>query len=343
MTSLPQQSNIRKNWDRLKPVKQDALDSVGFVSKGDSRLLDVRAQEKYYSTIVSRYMQFCTAHSKDLETAFASLSIDGTISASADPARNPPVASQGGRTGRQNSQSPSQSSPFQAKVYDTQSTPEPSSELSTILLALRKLREALLATSSSAVSPIFSQRVHVFSIRLAILAYHPPSYYPSLLHLLFVLHTPEHPLPPSELSEMTTYLILDLACRQSALSSAYSLRAQRRLNQMYDSKIVDSVLAALSTSNWIAFWRVRRKVDGYVRALLGWSIDNIRRTSLKTIGRAYLFCDTNWILQISNGDELSWEELKEKESLGWIQEGEKIIIRKIKTKPVPAPASTNKA
>ena len=278
-------------------------------------------------------MQFCTAHSKNLETAFGSLSLDGNPSMSSDPARNPPVAPAPAPTKPQQSTSLSQNTPSGSnKVPTSLAQPEPSEELSNILLALRKLREALLATSDSTVSPVFSQRVHVFSIRLAILAFHPPSYYPSLLHLLFVLHTPEHPLPPSELSEMTTYLVLDLACRQNALSSAFSLRAQRKSSQNYENKTVDAILNAIITSNWIAFWKIRRKVDGHIRAILRWSIDDIRRTSLKAIGRSYLTCDLEWILHLSSGGESNWDDLKEKENVGWLREGDKVIVRKIKPK-----------
>ena len=287
-------------------------------------------------------MQFCTTHSKDLETAFASLSLNA--SASDDQARNPPVAIPAPQTGRQQGTPFLQRNPPSfTRGQDSFEPPDPSEELSNILLALRKLREALLATSTSAVSPVFSQRVHVFSIRLAILAFHPPSYYPSLLHLLFVLHTPVHPLPSSELSEMTTYLILDLACRQNALSSAYSFRAQRRVNQKYENKTVDAVLHSMITNNWIAFWSTRRKVDGYIRAILRWAVDDIRRTSLKAIGRTYLSCDVTWVLSLSTGGEWTWEDLKEKEKVGWLREGDNVIVRKIKPKAATSGSGESKS
>lgn len=203
-------------------------------------------------------------------------------------------------------------------------------------MSLRKLREALLASASSAPSPAFSQRVHVFNIRLAILAFHPPSYYPSLLHLLFVLHTPEDPLPMTELVEMTVYLILDLACRQGEMASAYSLRSNSKLRWDLQSRIVDSVLAAINTGNWVAFWRVRRRVDGYVRAVMYWQVERLRKSTLKAFGRAYMGCDVNWILASATGMEMTWEELVERENVGWICDGSKVIIRKPKVKTAVA-------
>lgn len=295
------------------------------------RLLELKAQESFYNKIVARYMQFCSHHSKNLESAFASLFLENNISASLGSTADPVVAHT-----LQSSEYPVTRAPTKqvssALVKGiTTPPPPPPQELSIILLALRKLREALLATSSSAPSPVFSQRVHIFCIRLAILAFHPPSYHPPLMHLLFVLHTSQYPLPDSELSEMTTYLVLDLACRQQELGTAFSLRSSGKLNQGYKSSIVDEILGAIITSNWVSFWRVRRKVDGYVRALIQWAVPTLRRHTLKALGKAYLSCDVEWILQSATGAEMSWQELVEKESIGWIVDGSKVTIRKPKT------------
>jgi hypothetical protein len=273
------------------------------------RLLDLKTQESYYNKIVARYMQFSTHHSKDLESAFTCLSVDDSLSTPPSP-------------------KPHASSPNKGAV-----TPPPSTEVDVILLALRKLREALLASSSVAASPVFSQRVHVFNIRLAILALHPSSYHPSLLHLLFVLHSPQYSLSPTELAEMTTYLILDLACRQCELASAYGLRSTSKLRNNFQSRDVDEVLDAVITRNWVKFWRVQRRVDGYIRALMHWAVDDMRRDALKALGRAYMSSDLRWVLHSAGGGEMSWEELVKKENMGWARDDDLVIIRKPKAKP----------
>ncbi|KAJ9604593.1 hypothetical protein H2200_010707 [Cladophialophora chaetospira] len=319
-------------WDRLRPVKQDPLESMGFVSKGDNRLLDLKTQEAFYNKIVARYMQFCSRHSKNLDNAFASLSLEEGQPSSTATVKNPairPVALPSARDPPPLSPDLTASTTGQAINGPA---PSPSSELSTILLALRKLREGLLATSASALNPVFSQRVHVFNIRAAILAFHPEGYHPSLLHLLFKLHTNEHPLPRSELIEMTTYLILDTAIRQNDLTEAFSLRYKSRIRYAFKSRIVDNILKSIVTNDWVAFWRVRQKVDGYLRAILHWHLESQRRTVLKAIGRAYYSCDVKWIIQSSTGSEMSWEELVKAEDVGWMRHGEKVMIRKPKDK-----------
>ena len=131
---------------------------------------------------------------------------------------------------------------------------------------------------------------------------------------------------------MTRYLILDLACRQGELASAFALRSKSKLKHGFDCRTVDAVLSAVVTSNWIAFWRARRRVDGYERALLHWAVDGIRRDTLKALGKAYMACDVKWVLQSTTGGEMDWEYLVQKENVGWIRDGERIIIRKPKMK-----------
>lgn len=136
----------------------------------------------------------------------------------------------------------------------------------------------------------------------------------------------------TELNEMTVYLILDLACRQGEMASAYSLRSSSNLKWGFQSRIVDSVLAAVATGNWVAFWRVRRRVDGYVRAVMLWKVEHFRKSTLKAFGRAYMGCDLKWILASATGGEMAWEELVEREKVGWIRDGSKVTIRKPKVK-----------
>lgn len=319
-------------WDRLRPIKQDPLESIGFVSKGDTRLLNIKSQESYYHKITARYMQFCAQHSRNLDDAFAALSIDNL---SAGP-RKTEVSSSSITIPARPATAASSARGLAASKYASTATapltPDPADELSTILMSLRKLREGILATSASAPSPVFSQRVHVFNIRLAILALHPESYHASLRYLLGVLHTKRYPLPCTELREMFSYLILDTALRLGELNEAYSIRYYARRHFDYNDLEVDRILRAVVSNDWPMFWKVRSRVDGYVRAILHWKIESFRRAVLKTIGKSYMRCDVGWILKSSTGGGLSWEELIQKEDVGWLRDGRNVIIRKPKSK-----------
>lgn len=206
-------------------------------------------------------------------------------------------------------------------------------ELSNLLLALRKLREAVLSSESRA--PVsFSQRVYVFSVRFAILAQHAPSYVPSLHRLIDTLHTSSHPLPESELKDFITYLILDYACREDNMVAAFELRARARRQYGFQSSTVDRVLAALLQDNWLVFWQVRNSVDSYMRSVINWAADKVRRQALKAVGSAYLNVEASWVLEGCTGEkDWTWERLVETEKLGWEKEGEKVIIKRPKRKP----------
>ncbi|PGH17789.1 hypothetical protein AJ79_00930 [Helicocarpus griseus UAMH5409] len=316
-------------------IPADPLSQVGFISKGDTKLLDPKAQEQYYNKIVDRYVQFCNTHSGSLDAAFGSL----PRNRSEDPAKNPPApipvispVTSASSAERPRSQSPkplskSTSLTGSKSTASSEQLP-PAEELSILLLSFRKLREAMLATSSKT-SVVFSQHVHMFCIRVAILAQHPPSYYPPLQRLLNNLHSHSHPLDSSDLREFTTYLILDYACRQGDMPAAYELRAHSRVAFGYSNTSVDRILRAIMHDDWVSFWRTKRNESEYTKALLNWAGDSIRRRALKAVGRAYLSVDVNYLVECCAGENegWTWETLVEHEGLGWKRDGDKVIIR----------------
>lgn len=284
-------------------------------------------------------MRFCSSHSHDLEAAWASL----PASASADATKNPPSNLPALPIGKPSAKPAPRDDSAEDLIAKTESlslsgkqTAEkqrpPAAELSTLLMSLRKLREGILATSST--TPVaFQQQIHIFSIRFSILARHPPSYFSSLRYLLDNLHTNSHPLSVHDLTDFTSYLILDYACRQNSLAPAYTLLVQAREKHGFKSPVVDQVLNALTHDNWISFWRIQKEVDGYVRAIMGWATDHMTKQALKAAGRTYLSVNANWLLRTSTGEEgWTWQRLADKEKLGWQLEGDSVIIRKPRAK-----------
>ncbi|MCJ1244768.1 hypothetical protein MMC30_001968 [Trapelia coarctata] len=285
-------------WSRLKAPQIDALDSYGLPSKGDN----FKAQETYYNKIVERYMQFCAAAGRAddaLDKAFASLSLD-------KPGLEFPSQS-----------TVSVSTIASEKTNDVAST----KELSTLLFSMRKLREALVASSRT---DTFAQRAYVFIIRAAILTSTYESYQPALLHLLYKIH-PLTPLPAPELHEFVSYYILDLACRLGDFGEAFAVRKRWR----YKDVKVEGIVKALVHDDWWSFWRLRSVVDGYQRKLLGWVEDGIRKHALKCIGRSYLTADRKYVEHCTGRD---WDELKEKDGVGWELNGSIVTIRRIKAR-----------
>ncbi|KAG9662998.1 hypothetical protein KCU95_g3813, partial [Aureobasidium melanogenum] len=285
-------------WGRLRQPQIDPLEVYGLPSKGETRLADVKTQETYFERIVARYMKFCASHpsGETLEAAFHNLDINSS------------------------STTPTPASFNAAKPQHQPTTQEPPQEMSVILMAMRKLREALVSCHRV---DAFAQRVYTFQIRAAILCRHLETYHPALQYLLYKIH-PRTPLSRPELQEFASYLLLDLACRQGEFVDAYRLRKRYGIR---DRK-VDAVLKALVHDDWVLFWRTRRAVDGYQRCLMSWAEDGMRLHALKCLGRGYMMVDKAFV---ERSAERSWDELVKRDKVGWIlREDGVVVIRKPK-------------
>ncbi|RYC60874.1 hypothetical protein CHU98_g5338 [Xylaria longipes] len=284
-------------WSRLKPVELDPLESMGLPSKGDNRLLDFKTQERYYTKIVERYMTFCSdaGERDELLRRFASLNLSSTNNT----------------TGRH--------------VPDSVKPPGPvqdnSKALTDVLSALRKLREGIVASKRT---DDFAIQAYLFCIRLSVLVKHPESYHPAILHLLRWMQ-PLHTMTTVELNEVTSYLVLDTACRRNNLGEAFALRHQYRLK---DSK-VDAVLDALTHDNYVEFKRLRQRVDGHRAKLLEFAEESMRRHLLKCFGRTYLNVDLPFLETCADS---SWARLTAEDGVGWELDGSKVVIRKVKAR-----------
>lgn len=265
------------------------------------RLHDHKVQETYYARIVDRYMKFCATcgGSDELGAAFASQSVPETGSTS--------IVGNGG-----NKKPPLSHRPSDAAR---------SSDLPNILLAMRKLREGILGSRRR---DHFAQRTYMFIIHTSILSKSWESYLPALQYLLGTIHK-YTPLSVPEQQEFSSYHILDLACRQNELLDAFAAR----LTFKNRDRRVATVLQAIVHDDWVKYWRTRRAVDGYQRAILEFAVDRMRLHALKCLGRGYLSADKAYVER--SGDQ-SWEELV-KDGVGWqLQETGSVIIKKPKSK-----------
>lgn len=208
-----------------------------------------------------------------------------------------------------------------ATVVSNQQPVHSERELSTIMQAMRKLREALVA---SARLDAFARDAYVFIIRATILVKHMESYHPALLHLLSRIR-PAITLPASELHEFLGYYILDLACRQADMGSAFAVR----FRYAYSDERVDLVLKALAHGNWWVFWRMRDEVNEYQRRLIEGAEDQMRKHALACLGRSYLEADKAFVEKASDRD---WENLKRVDKVDWELNSEVVMIRRAQRK-----------
>ena len=194
-------------------------------------------------------------------------------------------------------------------------------ELPKFLLALRKLREAIVASSRV---DAFARTAYIFIVRITITLEHMESYHPALLHLLQVIHL-SSALSSTELHEFVGYQVLDLACRQGDLAAAYTVRNAYN----YRDTMVDMILQALVHDHWFLFWKARRLGNQYQLHLTQWAEDRMREKAIHCLGRSYLTADKGFIEQATCR---SWDELQAKDGVHWKLNGSTAIIRRIKPK-----------
>lgn len=289
-------------WNRLKPTRDDTLETYGLPSKGETRLNDFKTQETYLNRIVEYYMKFCAAspNSKELGAHFAAVNIQST-------SIKPPAPPSDILTNKESLPVPN-------------SSVSPNNELPRILNALRKLREAITATRRH---DQWAQRAYIFNINVSILCRDWESYLPALTTLLYSIH-PKIPLAPTDVHDFVGYLILDQACRQDDPATAY----ETLVKWGYSDRRVEMLLKAKVSDNWVMFWRMKRAVDGYQRRIIEYSENAVRLHALKCIGRAYMRVDKAYLERCTGR---KWEDLV-KDGVGWeLTKDDKVIIKKPKS------------
>ena len=270
-----------------------------------SRLLALEAQEVYYETILNRSVQCWVpeSFSSGLDENFAALKLE-------DHRANRCLTNENLRT-KEN------------LILDQimQHEQHEAKDISMILQAMRKLREAIVATGRS---DSFAQGVYMFIVQVSILLRHVESYHPALLHLLNRMH-PGNPLDKGQLSEMLGYRILDQACRQADANAASFIKSQLTF---HDGKI-NQVLHAITRGDWVAFWKAENSANIYQQRLLEPAKSRIRQHAVECLGKAYLSVNVHYVEKITR---MSWEALRNERQVKWSLEGTIVTIRQVKRK-----------
>lgn len=260
--------------------------------------------------IIDKYLSFVT-ESKErnvLLARMAALNISGQEPAST-PTPSSPLAG------------PSSAVNPTSDTMTVLQSPDNTKPLSNIMMALRKLREGIYATERA---DDFAIQAYIFNIRLAVLVHHPESYQPAILHLLRFIAI-KHPMTSLEIEECAGYLILDAACRRRQLGEAHAIRRDFKVKD----KNIFMALHALAHDNWVLFRMIKRHVDQHKKRLLDYAEDDMRLHTLKCFGRTYLNVDLEYLEKVTGR---TWDELKEKDGVGWELDGERVTIRRVGAK-----------
>ncbi|KAI4199153.1 MAG: hypothetical protein LQ350_004783 [Teloschistes chrysophthalmus] len=213
-------------------------------------------------------------------------------------------------------------SPQALRVASSSSVPT-SAETAILIVAMRKLREAIVASRRH---DMFAKAVYFFIIRTTIMLGHPESYHPALLYLFRRIHPFNFP-SNEEKMEFVGYLVLDLACRQNDLASAFHIRCLYN----HRSRSIDTVLSALVHGNWLQYWDARTTASAYERRLMEWTDERMATYAMQCLGKSYLSIKKTFLERCTG---LEWKTLKDTRKIPWALDGdgETVIIKQIKKK-----------
>ena len=316
---------------RLKPARQDPLEKVGLPSKGDTTLLDFRAQEEYFDHILTASHQ---ARAPGIESGILE-DEDGDANGRLSEAFNRVSISNDSNPANSTSEKSPHNHQHVINSYPRSSrlvSPEASgthpkvTSTPKILFSLRKLREGIVASHRT---DSFALGIFHFVIRFSILQHAPDSYHPSLLSLLGNRSLLKL-MSKQARKEMAGYLVLDLACRQEDLPAAYQTALLRGLlNGNNRNNPVRTTLRCTVRGDFWRFFAMKTHLDQYHRVLVSYADERMRKLAIGCLSRAYLKVDRVFV---ESATGLGWEILKVRQGLMWEEDGRVLVIKKAKVK-----------
>ena len=195
-------------------------------------------------------------------------------------------------------------------------------ELATIIEAMRKFREAIMASRRT---DSFALSSYTFIIRATILTGRWEAYQPALLHLLrYLLPTdPRTAASPKTRHEFVGYLILDLACRQDDLEEAHNVRHASH----YADSTVNGLLRAITRHDWYSYWRFRERLDDYQKQLCGKVDERMRARALNCLEASYRPEVPKKYIEAVAGRTFSDDELRDVKP-NWEVKGDGTVVLK---------------
>ncbi|KAK9448051.1 uncharacterized protein V1518DRAFT_456781 [Limtongia smithiae] len=276
------------------------VDDFGFVSRsGETRLQhDAALQARYFTYLQQQYLLACAAApgSDALRRTFERLSL--------------------GEDGGDNDDDEAAAAAAAARE----------SALRRVLLGLRKLRQAILASGPPSA---FGKDVFMFSVNVAVPTGQHEQYVPAMKWLL---DDASALLTNAEAREVGALLTLHLAHFSNDVPAAFG--AMQRYN-VFGDLALRQVVHAWADRDYVLWRRLfRRESDPARRRMMDFGDRQMAMETLKRIGAAYFFMPQQDVEALAG---LPWRDCVEKLGCGWRREEQgRIVIRERRPRPAAA-------
>ncbi|KAK9381814.1 uncharacterized protein V2V93DRAFT_367934 [Kockiozyma suomiensis] len=300
----------------FRPPKlvDDLVDDFGLVSRGnDDRLLhDEALQTRYFNKLQRKYLSACASAPgvEALRRTLESLSVSNNTSNLNSARVQATDTSFDGLNSR-----------------DAKDEAERRMALDQVVLGLRKLREAILASGPPTA---FGKSVFLFTVRVTVPIGHYESYVPAMKCLLDVISQTQ-PLTKAERHEIGALYLLHLTHFSNNMSEAFEAMQKYGLA---DDLTLRQTLQAWWDRDYV-LWRRRfvKEKDPARRKLMEYGDRTMALEALKRVGAAYFFMKREELEKITGWP---WTRCVDELGCGWRHEQDSslIVIRERKKKPV---------
>lgn len=274
--------------------------SYGFISRGESSALQHsrKEREKYFETIIDNFTKYCEGNS------CSSLSQEFRKYIDREGEKDKKV--------NKGHEHESQKEKENHLLHNTNTS------IDSILLSLRKLREALINI------PIddFTIKVFLLSIRIAANVGHYQTYVPAINFLL----AHKNHLETQEHHEIATLLVLHIVHFNNDYHKATSLYFKHFTNNGR-TKLLTIIQSWFLNDyyNWVKLYN--SEVDNARSRIMSFGVKSIISTIITTLELAYFNIDCNYLNQkiLPNGVDLTI--LQESYGVKWVVKDNNVVIR----------------
>ena len=278
--------------------------SYGFISRGESSALQHsrKEREKYFETIIDNFTKYC----------------EGNSSSSLSQEFRKYIDREGEKDKKDNKLHENEHENDSKSQKENHSLHNTNTSIDSILLSLRKLREALINI------PIddFTIKAFLLSIRIAANVGHYQTYVPAIN---FLLAHKRH-LETQEEHEISTLLVIHIVHFNNDYHKAINLYFKHFTNNG-STKLLTIIQSWFLNDyyNWVKLYN--SEVDNARSRIMSFGVKSIISTIISTLELAYFNIDCNYLNQkiLPNGVDLSI--LQKSYGVKWVTKDNNVVIR----------------
>lgn len=199
--------------------------------------------------------------------------------------------------------------------------------MDSILLSLRKLREAMINTTPNK----FMVTVYLFSIRISALIGHYQTYIPSINHLLDPSVVPL--LDKSEIQELVVLLILHLVHFNNQCTKALEIYFEYFDASLHQHQDLLRIIKSWVVKDYYTWTRIYNSETDHTKlAIMRYGIQPMVQNIIAAIEKSYFNLDMHYLNNSVLPNGIDFKVLVDKYQVTWELDGSNVVIKRRRVK-----------